>query len=99
MRSKWKGPFVDNKIFKISQSILDKDKFWWDFKNVLVINTRRSKVLPSFESTKVKIYSGIKYYFLKIKDIHIGNSFGDFILTKKLCKFKIKKVNIKGKKK
>jgi ribosomal protein S19 len=99
MRSKWKGPFVDNKIFKISQFILDKNCFWWDFKKVLVINTRRSRVLPSFESTKVKIYSGLKFYILKLKAFHVGNSFGDFVLTKKLCKFKVKKISPKKGKK
>ncbi len=37
MRSKWKG-FVDNKIFKISQFILDKNCFQWDFNKVFVKN-------------------------------------------------------------
>ncbi len=99
MRSKWKGPFIDQNFLKQSHKILNKKRFLgWDFKvknSRLSIQSRRSTILPFFNKNKLKIYSGNRFVLMKIEDHHIGNKFGDFILTKAKCKYSKKK---KGKK-
>ncbi len=97
MRSKWKGPFIDQTFLKISHFNLKKKRTigWNVKKNEYIVKSRRSTILPFLNKTTAKIYSGKKYILMNIKDYHIGNKFGDFILTKSRCVYR--KKNIKKK--
>ena len=96
MRSKWKGPFLDQYFIKKHELIIRKKRnnTWRseDFK--FVIRSRRSTILPLANKMPVKIYSGNKYVLMNIQEFHLGNKFGNFILTKSFCvNKKIKKKN------
>lgn len=54
-----------------------------DVSNLPVIYSLRSIILRSYVGKRVLIYNGKSFVSLLIRDWHIGNCFGDFILTKK----------------
>ncbi len=92
MRAFWKGPYIDLTLVKKSFKHGD------DKSKVLILRSRRSTILPKFDNFGCKIYNGNKYVWLNVKLHHIGFKFGDFILTKKKCRPKTKKTEIKQKK-
>jgi ribosomal protein S19 len=98
MRSKWKGPFIDQSFIKKHELMIKKKRknTWRSTKDAFVIRSRRSTILPLINKMPVKIYSGNRYVLMDIQEYHLGNKFGNFILTKSFC---INNKTKKGKKK
>ena len=93
MRSKWKGPFIDN-LFIRKKRFYQKDKIINPFRlkaMPFILRSRRSTILPFFENITLKIYNGNRYFWLSAKLYHVGHKLGDFVLTKKKCIFRNKK--------
>ncbi len=77
-RSKWKGNFIDNAIFKLKTKINKKEK-----KAKLKIWSRRS-VIPKFLiGTTVMVHNGQEFKNLDIDLKKVGYKFGEFITTRK----------------
>ena len=93
MRSFWKGPFIDSTILKPLTS-LQPAALPLAGKT---LRSRRSTILPFFEKVGCKVYNGNKYVWLTPTLSHIGHKFGDFVLTKKKCRPKIKPSKAKKK--
>jgi small subunit ribosomal protein S19 len=90
MRSSWKLPFIDYITYqKLKQK--QEEKF------IIISKSRNSTIIPKMLNTTIKIYNGMKYNVLKIKEEHVGYKLGDFTITKKRCIFK-KKMKKKNKK-
>ena len=101
MRSKWKGPFVDQLILKKKRLYLkEKTNNPWRSKIKLkfTLRSRRSTILHFLENSFVKIYSGNRHLLMNIKYDQIGHKFGDFALTKHRCIHKKKEKKKKTKK-
>ena len=90
MRSSWKLPFIH---YIISQKLKQAQ----DQKINLVSKSRSSTIIPKMLNSTIKVYNGMKYNVLQIKEEHVGYKLGDFTVTKKRCIFK-KKMKNKNKK-
>ena len=84
MRSKWKIPFIDYVIFRKVKSTLEE-------KNTLTLRARNSTITPYGLNVKTKIYNGMKYASIKIKEKHLGYKYGHFTITKRRCEFRRQK--------
>jgi ribosomal protein S19 len=82
-RSKWKGNFIDNALFKQKGSDLNRlPKIW----------SRRSVISSFFLNKKVLIYTGKEFKKILITRDKIGYKFGALCFTRKhKAKLKIKK--------
>ena len=85
-RSLWKGPFIDNYLFILSQKNIQlnrKIKIW----------SRRSMILPEFLNQNFEIHNGKQFVSLQVTEDMIGHKFGEFASTRKktLHKKKLKK--------
>lgn len=67
-------------------------------KKVLKTSKRNSLILPEYVDKVIYIYNGITFKKLKITEDMIGTKFGQYILTRKFCKHKIKKITVINKK-
>ena len=90
MRSKWKLPFIDYLNF---QKVKTKHEKKLNF----LSKSRNSTIIPKMINTKIKVYNGVKFISLQIKESHVGYKLGSFTITKKRCTFK-KKMKKKTKK-
>jgi len=70
-RSIWKGPFLDNSLFK--NLLTNKNKKIW---------SRRSIISAGMIGTNVLIYNGKLFKRLLITREHVGFKFGTFALTR-----------------
>lgn len=61
-------------------------------KKVLKTNKRNSLILPEYVDKVIYVYNGIIFKKLKITENMIGTKFGQYILTRKFCKHKVKKI-------
>lgn len=84
-RSKWKGPFVDNKL--LNQIKVNNTK-----KEILT-KSRNSTIVPSFVGKSLKIYNGKIFHKVLITEKMIGHKLGEFSPTRK--QFSYKKTNKK----
>lgn len=92
MRSFWKGPFIDFVFLRYKRKLLkEKKNTLYRKGQVLTLRSRRSTILPFLENVGLKIYNGQHYVWLPVKLHHVGEKVGDFVLTKKKCKPKVKK--------
>lgn len=82
MRSTWKGPYVTQQIYK--NLLQTENKFFFIKKKNIVI-------LPEFIGLIVNIYNGQKFFEIKVLPSMVGHKFGEFIFTRKLHVFKIKR--------
>jgi ribosomal protein S19 len=98
MRSKWKLPFLNFLFLRKIKKKNDQQKKEKK-KEILITKSRGMVITPGLVNFKVKIYNGIKYTTLDIKEFHIGYKFGNFTITKKRCIFKKKKKTNQEKKK
>ena len=73
MRSKWKGSFLDCKIF---EDLKVKNK------NIKVVS-RNSTVLDYMVGSTYSVYNGRAYVPLSIKVGMVGYKFGHFVFTKR----------------
>lgn len=93
-RSIWKGPYIDQSIWKKLKkvtNISEKNK-------IIKIWNRRSMITPELIGVKCEIHTGNKWVNLNINEDKIGNLFGEFAPTKKIAQFK-RKAKIKKKSK
>jgi ribosomal protein S19 len=106
MRSTWKLPFLNfrrlqeikknNKEYKKNQKNKKKNKK--KERPSIILKNRADTINPDFIKNNLKIYNGIKYIFLPIRETHIGYKCGHFTVTKKRCIFRKTKLK-KNKKK
>lgn len=86
MRSSWKGPFVDVSILSKLFHKRGKSK-----RDPIVTHSRSSIILPSFEKKLFCIHNGCKYFFIRIRNEHLGYRLGELVYTKRSAIFKKKK--------
>lgn len=67
-------------------------------KKILKTSKRNSLILPEYVDKVIYIHNGITFKKLKITEDMIGTKFGQYILTRKFCKHKIKKITVINKK-
>jgi small subunit ribosomal protein S19 len=85
-RSKWKGPFVDPKLFKdITTSPNKKSQ-----PSVKTIS-RCSEIIPGFVGTNFDVYNGKTFSKVEITKEMVGFKLGEFSPTRKKFSFKKKK--------
>ena len=89
-RSLWKGPFIDNYLFTLSQQNSQLNSFT---KRIIKVWSRRSMILPEFLNQNFEIHNGKQFVSLQVTEEMIGHKFGEFASTRKktLHKKKIKK--------
>lgn len=79
-RSKWKGPYIDEKNLKT----LKNSK-----KNYLkIIISRNTLILPKFVEKTFDVYNGKKFVEITVIEEMIGHKFGEFSSTRKRFYFK-----------
>ena len=66
-------------------------KFYKKKKN-LKTTKRNSYILPEFNGKIIYVYNGLIYKKVKITENMVGTKFGQYVLTRKVCKHKVKKV-------
>jgi small subunit ribosomal protein S19 len=84
-RSKWKGPFVDTKIFK---DVNNKK-----VKSSIRTLSRDSEITPKFIGLIFEVYNGKKFSKIEIDEDMVGFKIGEFSPTRR--KFSFKKKNKK----
>jgi len=82
-RSKWKGPFINTKIFKD----LNNKKTKSTIKTV----SRHSEIIPRFIGLVFEVYNGKSFSKIEITENMVGFKLGEFSPTRKKFSFKKKK--------
>ena len=80
VRSKWKGPFVDESIVRKIRKSPNKIKTW----------SRRSVIMPLFVGHTVNVYNGKIFIPVTVTEEMIGHKFGEFSVTKRQVKHVVK---------
>lgn len=75
-RSIWKGPFIDNYVLKLVESVSSKKN------KVIKIRSRRSTILPSFVGLTFAVYNGKSFIPVNVTEAMIGHKFGEFSPTR-----------------
>lgn len=78
-RSKWKGPYIDEKSLKT----LENSK-----KNKVIVS-RNTSILPKLVEKTFDVYNGKKFVEIIVTEEMIGHKFGEFSSTRK--QFSLKK--------
>lgn len=78
-RSKWKGPFVDMKLFKGKK------------KKLKTTTSRCSEIIPSFVGMSFNVHNGKNFSKIEITKEMVGFKLGEFSPTRKKFSFKKKK--------
>ncbi len=88
MRSKWKGAYCSPQI----KEELINSKELGTKQKPYTIYSRESTILPEFIGKFVNIHNGYKgeWKNLEIKHLHVGYKFGEFAITKKSPRYKMK---------
>ena len=76
---------LNNYDIELYNQILQKKKN-------LKTTKRNSYILPEFVGKVIYVYNGLIYKKIKITENMVGTKFGQYVLTRKICKHKIKKV-------
>lgn len=84
-RSRWKGPFIDHKLFK------DRKKNYEKSQNTIKTVFRSSEIIPKFIGISFNIYNGKNFSKTEITEEMIGFKLGEFSPTRKKFSFKKKK--------
>jgi ribosomal protein S19 len=85
MRSKWKIPFIYMEHSQIKKNENTKKK------PVLNFKSRDFTITPKLINTSIKIYNGVKFLLVSLKENHVGYKVGNFTVTKKRCIYKKRK--------
>lgn len=93
-RSIWKGPYIDQSIWKKLKKVTEISE-----KNKAIkIWNRRSMITPELIGVRAELYTGNKWVNLNLNEDRIGHFFGEFASTKKIAQYKRKaKAKKKGK--
>lgn len=84
-RSKWKGPYIDEKSLK---TLKNSKKSY-----VKPVISRNTSILPKFVEQAFEIYNGKKFVAILVTEEMIGHKFGEFSSTRK--RFSFKKIKTK----
>jgi len=76
---------LNNYDIELYNKILQKKKN-------LKTTKRNSYILPEFNGKIIYVYNGLIYKKVKITENMVGTKFGQYVLTRKVCKHKVKKV-------
>jgi len=76
---------LNNYDIELYNQILQKKKN-------LKTTKRNSYILPEFNGKIIYVYNGLIYKKVKITENMVGTKFGQYVLTRKVCKHKVKKV-------
>ena len=76
---------LNNYDIELYNQILQKKKN-------LKTNKRNSFILPEYVGKIIYVYNGLTYKKVKITDAMVGTKFGQYVLTRKICKHKVKKI-------
>lgn len=76
---------LNNYDIELYNQILQKKKN-------LKITKRNSYILPEFTGKIIYVYNGLIYKKIKITENMVGTKFGQYVLTRKICKHKVKKI-------
>jgi ribosomal protein S19 len=82
-RSKWKGPFVNTKLFK---DVHNKKP-----KNNIRTLSRHSEITPRFIGLVFEVYNGKSFSKIEITEDMVGFKLGEFSPTRRKFSFKKKK--------
>ncbi len=77
-RSVWKGPYVDPRLLKKVEKVIQSSR---DNK-VIQTWSRRSTVLPDFVGLVFSVHNGIKFIPVVITEMMIGKKLGEFAPTR-----------------
>jgi small subunit ribosomal protein S19 len=78
-RSVWKGPFVDNSLFKLWLKLARGDNIPNERKKIW---SRRSTIIPHFVGKKFMVYNGRIFVPVDVTESMIGLKFGSFAPTR-----------------
>lgn len=84
-RSKWKGPYIDSKFIKSFEISQIKKK------NLPLIISRNSTIVPKFIGLTFKVHTGKTFLDVTVMKEMLGHKFGEFIPTRAKYSFKKKK--------
>ena len=76
---------LNNYDIELYNQILQKKKN-------LKTTKRNSYILPEFNGKIIYVYNGLTYKKIKITENMVGTKFGQYVLTRKICKHKVKKI-------
>ena len=82
-RSKWKGPFINTKLFKDIKST--------KIKNTIKTFFRHSEITPGFIGLVFEVSNGKEFSKIEITENMVGFKLGEFSPTRKKFSFKKKK--------
>ncbi|NP_050092.1 ribosomal protein S19 (mitochondrion) [Dictyostelium discoideum] len=78
VRSRWKGIYVAKELQNYNTVT-----------NPTIVTTERSSVIVPYYLTKtIYVYNGRKYVGVKITEKSLGRKLGEYVLTKKVEKYK-----------
>lgn len=83
-RSKWKGPFINIKLF---------DDINNNSQNLIKTVSRHSEIIPGFIGLDFDVYNGKTFLKVKVTEEMVGFKFGEFTPTRKKFSFKKNKKN------
>lgn len=79
-RSKWKGPFIDEKGLKALES--SKKSY------IKTRISRKTSIIPKFVEQTFEVYNGKQFVEILVTEEMIGHKFGEFSSTRKRFSFK-----------
>ena len=90
-RSKWKGPYINEKL--LNQSLIESSS-----KNLPIIiktTSRNSEIIYNFVGLTFDVYTGKTFLKLEITAEMVGHKFGEFVFTRTHSPPKKKKIKRK----
>lgn len=85
-RSKWKGPYLDDSLFrKVKKYVSQKKKNHFPR---ISLYSRQSMIFPSFVGFQIKLYNGKQFVPFIISEEMIGHKLGEFVPTREKTKKK-----------
>lgn len=99
-RSKWKGPYFNETIFRSTNLVAKKliDEKYLSKNNRYFIWNRNSSIPSFFVTKRVAVYTGKRFHSFIVKRDMIDHKFGEFAATKMTSKRIHTYKNKKGKK-
>ena len=76
-RSVWKGPFVDEYLFKKADKVRSSGR-----NDAIKMWSRRSSILPQFVGLTFQVHNGHKFIPVYVTENMIGHKFGEFAPTR-----------------
>ncbi len=76
-RSRKKGPYVDEKLYKVIKTMEEKGK-----KSVVKTYSRRTTIVPEFIGYTIAVHNGKKFIPVYIVQDMVGHKLGEFAPTR-----------------